>query len=228
MRARLATLKVMLVALPLAVGACATTGPATSADEGATAATASSKTPTSAYSMRWDHRPESDRWTSTAVSALRTHGSALPATVPQDIENWCPGYADASQAEREAFWVGLISALAKYESTWNPAAVGGGGRWFGLVQISPATAQSYGCAAKSGSALKDGANNVSCAIRIMARTVTRDGVVSQGMRGVAADWGPFHTAAKREDMKAWTRSQPFCQPKAKAALSNPFRNKRDG
>ncbi len=36
-------------------------------------------------------------------------------------------------------------------------------------------------------------------------------MVSAGMRGVAADWGPFHSSGKRQDMIAWTRSQPFCQ-----------------
>ncbi len=44
----------------------------------------------------------------------------------------------------------------------------------------------------------------------MARTVIRDGVIAEGMRGVAADWGPFHNATKRNDMATWTRSQPFC------------------
>jgi len=89
--------------------------------------------------------------------------------------------------------------------------VGGGGRWFGLVQIAPATARGYGCAASSGSMLKDGKANLSCAIRIMARTVSRDGVVSAGMRGVAADWGPFHSSAKRADMRAWVSTQPYCK-----------------
>ena len=50
----------------------------------------------------------------------------------------------------------------------------------------------------------------------------RDGVVSAGMRGVAADWGPFHSRAKREDMKRWMRKQPYCvgltqRPKARPA-----------
>ncbi len=177
-------------------------------------ATASSKAPIlDTPPMRWDHRPGSDDWTVSALQALRSHGSVLPSMVPADIETWCPGYSEASLEDREAFWVGLISALAKHESTWNPAAVGGGGLWFGLVQIAPPTANGYGCRARSGAALKDGSDNVSCAIRIMAHTVPRDGVVSRGMRGVAADWGPFHSAQKRADMIEWTRAQPFCEPK---------------
>ena len=159
--------------------------------------------------MRWDHRPEASQWTEAALDALETHGAALPSLVPEDIEAFCPGYESASLEERRLFWTGLLSALAKHESTWRPDAAGGGGRWFGLLQIAPATARAYGCEADSASALKDGAANLRCAIRIMSRTVTRDGVVAEG-GGVAADWGPMTRQAKRAEMAAWTREQPYC------------------
>lgn len=166
--------------------------------------------PASDAAMRWDRLPGSDTWTETTLAALDSHGTALTQVMPSDIDAWCPGYRTATMEGRKAFWTGLISALAKHESTWNPRAVGGGGRWFGLVQISPATARHYGCAAGSGAALQDGDANLSCAVRIMNVTVPRDGVISAGMRGVAADWGPFHSAAKREDMRAWMRAQSYC------------------
>lgn len=166
--------------------------------------------PIEEVAMRWDHRPEATNWTSTAFAALDTHASILPTIVPNDIEEWCPAYPEASEQDREAFWIGLMSALARHESTWNPEAVGGGGRWFGLVQISPATARHYDCQATSGNALLDGASNISCAMRIWATTVARDGVVSAGRGGVAADWGPFVQATKREEMRAWISAQPYC------------------
>lgn len=169
--------------------------------------------------MAWDHRPESSQWTDATLAALKAHGAPLLSHVPGDIATWCPGYAEASEDERAAFWAGMLSALAKHESTWNPAAVGGGGKWFGLVQIAPATARGYGCSAGSGSALKDGVANLSCAVRIAARTVRRDGVVAAGMRGLAADWGPFHSSRKRNEMANWTRSQSYCQPRQAAASS---------
>ena len=160
--------------------------------------------------MRWDHRPEAMSWTATAFAALDTHASVLPTIVPDDIAQWCPAYPDAPEADREAFWAGLMSALARHESTWNPEAVGGGGRWFGLVQISPATARHYGCQAGSGQALLDGSANISCAMRIWAETVPRDGVVAAGRGGVAADWGPFVQSQKREEMRQWISTQPYC------------------
>jgi hypothetical protein len=92
-------------------------------------------------------------------------------------------------------------------------AVGGGGRWFGLVQISPATARYRGCQATSGRRCWTGRRTCAAVCRIMGATVPRDGVVSRGMRGVAADWGPFHSTRKREDMRQWLRAQDYCQPR---------------
>lgn len=162
--------------------------------------------------MRWDHRPEAQQWTEASLLALQSHGASLPQIVPADIDAFCPGYEDASLGERRLFWTGLLSALAKHESTWRPDAAGGGGQWIGLMQISPGTARAYGCRAQDVAALKDGAANLSCAIRIMSRTVSRDGVVgASGRGGVAADWGPFTVSSKRAEMAAWTRSQPYCE-----------------
>lgn len=161
--------------------------------------------------MRWDHRPEAAIWTRASMDMLETEAAVLTQVVPSDVELWCPGYTDADQATRAAFWTGFMSALARYESTWNPQAVGGGGRWFGLLQISPATARYRNCAVGSGSALTDGAANLRCALRIMAVTVPRDGVVSQGTRGVAADWGPMRDPAKAAEMRAWLHQQSYCQ-----------------
>ena len=160
--------------------------------------------------MRWKHRSEADRWSRAALMALRSHASTLPKTVPSDIGTWCPAYATNDTAGREAFWIGLLSTLSKHESTYRPTAVGGGGRWYGLLQILPATARGYRCNATSRTALKNGGANLQCALRIMSVTVPRDGVVSRGMRGVAADWGPFHSRSKREDMMQWIRKQPYC------------------
>lgn len=161
---------------------------------------------------RWEHVPGSLLWTRAALSALKDHGAPLASMVPADITDWCPAYPLAAADKRRAFWVGFLSALAKHESTFRPQAVGGGGRWYGLLQILPQTARGYDCRAGSGAALQHGPENLSCAIRIMAHTVSRDGVVSRGMRGVAADWGPLHSSEKRSDMMRWTRAQSYCKP----------------
>ena len=182
--------------------------------------------------MRWDHRPEASVWTKRALAAVDAPSANLPDVMPSDIGTWCPGYADASDTEREAFWSGLLSALAKHESTWNPQASGGGGAWIGLLQIAPATARQYGCDATTSAALKDGAANLSCAVRIAAVQVRRDGMVAGGgAQGMGRDWAPFRNDGKRAEMSAWTRAQSYCQKKRPAifgSLTPPPRAARAG
>ncbi|QBX99747.1 lytic transglycosylase [Rhodophyticola sp. CCM32] len=161
--------------------------------------------------MRWDFRPEGALWTEASMEMLEGDAAVLTRIVPNDIRTWCPAYPEASVQERAAFWAGLLSALAHHESTWRPEAVGGGGRWFGLVQIAPATARGYGCSARSGAALQEGSANLQCALRIWSTTVPRDGVISAGGDGIAADWGPMVMRSKREEMQTWTRQQSYCQ-----------------
>ena len=162
--------------------------------------------------MQWDHRPEGAEWTESTLVAVSTKDPQLSERVPADIETWCPGYSEASVEERRAFWTGLLSAVAKYESTWNENASGGGGRWIGLMQIDPRSAANYGCDATSVGALKDGEANLECAVEIMSRQVAKDGLVAgSGNRGIGRDWAPLRSSEKRAAMAAWTRAQPYCK-----------------
>ena len=162
--------------------------------------------------MRWDARPEAATWTSRTLTAVAARDSELAATVPGDIATFCPGYALAPMGQRRAFWVGLLSATAKYESGYNPKASGGGGRYIGLMQISPRTASHYGCEANSSAALEDGAANLECAVRIIAPNVGSDRMVAgNGNRGMARDWGPFKKKSVRAEIAAWTASQAYCK-----------------
>lgn len=162
--------------------------------------------------MRWDHAAEASEWTKVALAVVADHDSQLADVVPGDIEAYCPGYASASVEERRAFWVAVLSATAKYESSFNEAAVGGKGRYIGLMQIMPATAKHSGCEATSVAALKDGEANLTCAIRIAAPKVAADGMVAgKGNRGIARDWGPWASSKKRAAMAEWTREQSYCR-----------------
>lgn len=162
--------------------------------------------------MQWDHHPEGAEWTESTLVAVSAKDPQLSERVPADIATWCPGYTEATVEERRAFWTGLLSAVAKYESTWNENASGGGGRWIGLMQISPRSAANYGCDATSVGALKDGEANLECAVEIMSRQVAKDGLVAGGgNRGIGRDWAPLRSSDKRAAMAAWTRAQPYCK-----------------
>ena len=169
--------------------------------------------------MRWDHRQEAPQWTGRTLIAVAGEDDKLAGVVPADITTWCPGYAAASLAERRLFWVGLLSALAKHESTWNPRASGGGGKWIGLTQIAPSTARQYGCSARTSAALKDGSANLACAVEIMADNVAADGMISgsRGTRGLGRDWAPFRKASKRAEMAKWVSQQRYCQADSRTA-----------
>lgn len=165
--------------------------------------------------MAWDRQAGGSIWTRAALSALQGHAGALAEIVPRDIDQWCPAYPGADAEQRRAFWAAFASSLARHESGHRAAAVGGGGLYHGLLQILPATAAGYGCRARSPAALQNGAANLSCALRIMARTVPRDGVIAQTSGrwgGVAADWGPLRNAEKRGQMQDWLRRQSYCKP----------------
>jgi hypothetical protein len=141
------------------------------------------------------------------MTAIAGHGDGLESLVPRDVDQWCPAYTENGPEKRRAFWVGMMSALAKHESTYNPRAVGGGDLWFGLLQIFPDTARRYGC--------YDPEDNLSCAARIMNVTVARDNAIAvrdSRWRGIAADWGPMSNQSKRSEMVAWTNRQSYCQP----------------
>ena len=161
--------------------------------------------------MRWDQHPEAPVWTTSTMNAVTTKDADLAEKIPADIETWCPGYADADMEDRRSFWVAMLSTVAKYESSWNQTAAGGGGRWIGLMQISPRSAEYYGCGATSVVALKDGPANLQCAVEIASEQVAKDGLVAgDGTRGFGRDWAPLRDDAKRAEMASWTKAQPYC------------------
>jgi soluble lytic murein transglycosylase-like protein len=158
---------------------------------------------------RWNHLPESSGWNAAAMQALQDDGAEMLALIPEDIDTFCPGYEDASAEDRAGFYVALFSGLARHESSWNPRAAGAGGRYRGLLQISPATARFHGCDLPADG-LYDGGANLACAVRIATRAVTRDGVVASGRGGIAADWPPMRDSARRSELAAYTRALPQC------------------
>ena len=215
-------MKNTILALPfLAFALTANAADETVAPESFAAPFAVSKTPALRESTlpraRWEHRRGGPLWTRVALSAIETHGRTLLDVVPRDIAEWCPAYPGNKVEQRAAFWTALLSTLSRYESTWDPRAVGGGGQWFGLLQIYPPTAEFRGCHVQSGEGLKSASANLNCAVRIMTKTVPRDQAISLKERrwmGVAADWGPIRTEWMRRDMQRYTRRQVYCRPLA--------------
>lgn len=164
--------------------------------------------------MAWDNtRPtEAADWTKATLDALRDEGAVLSSAVPMDVAHFCPSYVKASTDDRRAFWAGLFSAIARFESTWNPNATGGGGKYLGLLQISPKTANYVGCDLSQGG-LHDGKSNLACAVKIAAETVPAGGGVVNGkgaLGGIVNAWGPMHDQSKVAQVAAFTSAQSYC------------------
>lgn len=150
-----------------------------------------------------------DDWTAAMIEALNEDGVPLLSAMPADVLQYCPGYATQTRENRAAFWAGFISAVAKYESGWNPGVRGEGGVK-GLMQISDGAARAHGC---GGSMLNPRAN-LQCAVRVMTRSITADGAIhggKRGWRGVARDWMPLRSASTRSSIAAWTSRQSYCR-----------------
>jgi hypothetical protein len=158
--------------------------------------------PESRASLSWDHLPEAPAWRQATKAALRTDGAALLAAEPRDVARYCPVYPEADDSARADFWTGMIAAVAKYESSWNPRALGPGRRYHGLMQISPATARGAGC---DPDRLLDGAENLGCAVRIAARRAAASEVAD-----VMRDWGPMQKRDVQRSIAAHLRDEPYC------------------
>jgi hypothetical protein len=151
------------------------------------------------------------------------HGSKLLASNVSDIAAFCPGYPASDSTARRAFWVGLISALAKHESNYNPAAkyeegfADSNGKKVisrGLLQISIESGRGYHCDIPNDESLHDPNVNLTCAVKILNRLVSRDGILASNSapyKGASAYWSPFRDSTKRLDIRNWTKAQAYCR-----------------
>ena len=174
---------------------------------------------------RWDSQPGGPQWTAAAHASVQALGATLINTVPQDIGTYCPAYPRLDASNRRAFWVYLMSAVAKFESKYKPETSfqenfkDAQGNWVisrGLLQISKESANGYGCGIVDATVLHDPATNIACGVRIMARWIGEDGSIARlensRWRGLARYWSPFRKSDRRATIATWTKQQPYCAP----------------
>lgn len=204
----------LAVAAVLLVSACATTtGPG---GGGVTAPAGYPPNP-------WDVRIEGPTWTATTHAAIDTLAPQLLTTLPADIDAFCPGYRTAPPASRRAFYVALLSELARYESNFDPATrfqetftdrTGQRVVSRGLLQLSQESANGYGCAIANAQQLHDPTTNLQCAVRILGRWVERDQLIAGysggAWRGASRYWSPLRDRNKLVDLQAALNAKPYC------------------
>lgn len=178
----------------------------------------------------WAGSNQDGSWTRLAERAVTA--AALPGLLPADIDFFCPRYPALAKQERQKFWVGLLSAMAKPESNFQPQ------RYYrekfvdrrgepvisrGLLQISieSANQKRYSCAIPYPAKLHDPATNLHCGAKILALWVSTDGVIAHNetlpsRNKVHLGGGRYWSVLRSNkghlpQIAAFTRQLPFCQ-----------------
>ena len=187
----------------------------------------------------WDGQLDGATWTALALEALVDIGDPLVSAEPSDIAEFCPRYADLDADGRRAFWVGVLSAMSRFESNFDPEAsfdepahcpteacrismTTADGRPVvsrGLLQLSQESANGYrGCPVPPADELRlhEPGLNLRCSVAIMSRWVPADGVISAddgGWRGGARYWSVLRPNDRRTlaQIQAFTRTSALCR-----------------
>ncbi len=182
--------------------------------------------PAMSYQADWDAKPDGASWTALTLKAISDLGGDLLTTNVSDVADFCPGYPSmTSEADKTAFWVGLVSAMARLESGHDPSVSyqenfkTSDGRWVisrGLLQLSQESANAYsGCTVPvtNEALLHDAEVNLRCGVIILSRWVGMDGQIADTQapwRGGARYWSVLRAPAKIAAIKAYTRSMGVC------------------
>lgn len=186
----------------------------------------------------WAALPQAADWTAHTANAVDEFGSGLIESSPTDIAGFCPNYETLNDDAKRAFWVSLISAMARPESNFNPDVsfneydnckypgckddfTTRDGRKVvsrGLLQLSQESANGYqrfGCsiAIEDEEALHDPETNLRCGVVILSRWVSRDGLIAKDTtpyRGGARYWSVLRRPAKISGIQGFTANTSYC------------------
>ncbi|HKX54403.1 MAG TPA: diguanylate cyclase [Nitrosospira sp.] len=174
----------------------------------------------------WSKKNPDGSWTRTAEIAVAA--SSLPSLEPKDIGKFCPTYKRLPPKKRIKFWVGLLSAMARPESSFNPGAThkelfkeksGKQGISRGLLQISIESANQpgYRCGIKKAKDLHNPAIHLPCAVKILSTWVAADHVIATYKGDKKNRGGGRYWAVLREkngplsEISNFTKNLSFCR-----------------
>lgn len=175
----------------------------------------------------WESKsPKGREWTAHVLNTLDHLGKDLLAVVPADAALFCPAYSRLSYAKRKQYWAFMLSSMVRFESNFKPDTsyrenfVDRSGKRVisrGLLQISKASGNAYGCGFRSENDLHDPYQNLSCGIRILNSWVGRDrriaGKQDNIWRGGARYWSVLREGDKTSyrSIVSWSRNLSLCQ-----------------
>lgn len=158
----------------------------------------------------WEAKVSGSRdWSNHLYSELDRLGQDLLDVIPADAATFCPNYKNLTYNERKKYWIYMISAMTRFESsfktntTYTEDFTDSSGKKVvsrGLLQISIESANGYDCELSNAQDLHNPLKNLSCGVRILDRWVGRDGRIAGK---VDAKWrgGARYWAVMREGDK---------------------------
>lgn len=166
--------------------------------------------------LSWESAKAENKAWSEFVFALLRQGLLASFDQAQDVSLFCPKYRTLREEEKVAVFGELISAVAKFESSWNPASVYHEPAplnydSIGLLQLSYEDHRGYSfCPAAGTRDLKDPRVNLDCGMRILARQVERRGklILSSDVYWSVLKDGGAHS--KIPQIRAMVAKLPFC------------------
>jgi hypothetical protein len=172
----------------------------------------------------WSEIEIAKDWTRT--TEILINNLKLNEETPNDVELFCPNYKTLKKEVKTEFWVGLISAMAKKESNFDPAAFytenfkDANGEYVvsrGLLQLSieSANQRRYNCNLANASALHNPEANISCAANILATWIKQDKVIAKtdtGNKGGARYWSVLRRNSRSlPTVIKFTNSMQICR-----------------
>lgn len=174
-------------------------------------------------------------WTQHAMNVVDKYGASLVAGA-KDVTDFCPAYFSLDRDQKIGFWVYLVSAIAKYESAFDPTCrfkePGMGNDPVthqsvyseGLLQLSYQDSLGYkfcdefdwAADSKLGTkdpnrTILDPFKNLSCGIRILNSIVARKGLIAFDGGHYWSTLQPKRTNSKVPSIRALTNGIRYCK-----------------
>ena len=185
------------------------------------------------YKAMWDgYQARDGDYTGRDLTRITLHElNFLPdefyAFVPKDIRRWCPGFRRQGLEGRKAFYLGLISGIARFETDFRAHVkyLEAGGHYSrGILQLGQLALSYYpeGRCDASGDPrqLHDLRENISCGVMLVNHWVEKDGYIASSgnvgdgdarFYGSARYWSTLRDYRKSySEIQRFTRSLPVC------------------
>ena len=174
----------------------------------------------------WKNVNKDGSWTLAAENAVKA--TTLTTLAPKDITAFCSAYDGLDADKRARFWAGLLSAMAKPESSFRPEtkyvepdildANNQNVVSRGLLQISMESAnqKAYGCGIQRAQDLHKVDVNLNCAARIMRHWVEKDSLIAAAFKpavGGARYWSVLRAwRGHLGEITGFTKGMEVCKP----------------